>query len=64
MNRRVSVEKAMGLLKEYYDIIAEEVKEVFGYDEQNFIVTEKLKDKCNRYVLKVIQNTESNRKGQ
>ena len=64
MKQRVPVKKTMGLLKKYYDITAEEVKEVFGYDEQNFIVTEKSKDKCNRYVLKVIQNTESNRKGQ
>ena len=64
MNRRVSVEKAMGLLKRYYDITAGEIKELFGYEEQNFIVTEKSKDKCNRYVFKVIQNSESNRKGQ
>lgn len=63
MGKRITVERAATLLKEHYGVATVEIKELFGYDDQNFIVTGKLKDKCSQYVFKVTDNTESNRKG-
>ena len=66
MTKKVALtaEAAAELLLKHYGFTVSKICEIIGYDDQNFIVSVKSKEPHqNQYVFKVIDDSESNRKG-
>ena len=62
---QLTAAKAENLLFKHYGLVATDVKEEFGYDDnQNFIVTVKSEEKeYNSYVFKIMQSNEHLKQG-